>query len=165
MNALATLERSWPSAPDAERGVIACLLCDERGEVATRCLEAGLRPEAFHIPKLQLIYAAYMSLVEDGRGTDMVTITERLVESGDAEEIGGFPELARISNAVETTAHARAWIKLVSDRWWQRQQIRLLISALDAAWQPSIDFQGSRDAVLPMLTELNGLANEEWGSS
>ena len=158
MSEVPGLERSWPNAPDAERGLVACLLLDDEGQVATRCLEEGLRPEAFYTPALQLIYAAYMSLLEEGRGLDMVTINERLTETGGAEQTGGFPELTRISMAVETTAHARAWIKLVRDRWLQRQQIRLLEDALEAAWQPALDFRGSRDAVLPMLTELNGLA-------
>ena len=163
MSEVPGLERSRPNSPDAERGLVACLLLDDEGQVATRCLEEGLRPEAFYTPALQLIYAAYMSLLEEGRGLDMVTINERLTESGDAEQTGGFPALTRISMAVETTAHARAWIKLVRDRWLQRQQIRLLEDALEAAWQPSLDFRGSRDAVLPMLTELNGLANQEFG--
>ena len=96
---------------------MACLLLDDEGQVATRCLEEGLRPEAFYTPALQLIYAAYMSLLEEGRGLDMVTINERLTETGGAEQTGGFPELTRISMEVETTAHARAWIKLVRDRW------------------------------------------------
>ena len=115
MSEVPGLERSRPNAPDAERGLVACLLLDDEGLVATRCLEEGLRPEAFYTPALQLIYAAYMSLLEEGRGLDMVTINERLTESGDAEQTGGFPALTRISMAVETTAHARAWIKLVRD--------------------------------------------------
>ena len=27
------LERSWPNAPDAERGLVACLLFDDEGQV------------------------------------------------------------------------------------------------------------------------------------
>ncbi len=73
------------------------------------------RPEVFYIPKHQEIWKAILSLVSEGIKIDLLTVTQKLIQVGQLNEIGGAGALAELTSKVASTSHVRTHCLLVKD--------------------------------------------------
>lgn len=76
-----------PSRQKAEASVLAILLFQPTEE--DRRLANKLTPDDFQEPELGLIFEAMQWLMSQGEVTDIITVSERLEETGKLEEVGG----------------------------------------------------------------------------
>lgn len=76
-----------PQRPKAEASVLAILMHAPTDD--DRRLANQLRPEDFHQPEYALIFEAMQWLMSQGEVTDIITVAERLDESGKLDAAGG----------------------------------------------------------------------------
>lgn len=87
MNKAEKPEPPPPHSPDAEKGVLCCLILSPK-EVADLC-ESRLRADMFHVPAHKLLYELLMDFAEKEKPTQFPLVKQALKERGLLEEIGG----------------------------------------------------------------------------
>ncbi len=117
-------ERVNPHNLDAEQGLLASCLLENGMDILNECMVAKVRPEYFYRSSHQLIYEALLELNALGVPPEEIVLANRLQERGQLDAIGGHAYLLEITNRIQTTVHARHWLKIVRDKFFLRQLIR-----------------------------------------
>lgn len=83
---LSRLNRQLPWAPDAESGLISCLMHDPR-----RVIECAARlpVEALFLPRHQVLLQAMFRMQEKGLNIDAMSLTHQLRDANKLDEVGG----------------------------------------------------------------------------
>ncbi len=121
--ALSVSSRVLPHSVEAEEGLLACCILDG-ADVLSRCMEARLSSEAFYVPAHQILFEALLAINERRAAMDEIILAEELKNRQQFEEIGGFPFINRITDRVETTAHASHFLEIVREKHLLRRLIR-----------------------------------------
>jgi replicative DNA helicase len=103
-------QRRPPYSPDAERGVIGCLLV--RPDLLSDLLDVGLRDEYFYQPKWAATFAAIVALGRRGEAVDPLTVNAEL---GDGAPRPSVDELTTAVVEVPSLGHATTYAKRVAD--------------------------------------------------
>ena len=115
--------RTPPQSIESESGVLGALLLsnglwDVIGELA-----AG----DFYRLEHRLVFEAIAHLLQAGKPADAITVHDRLVETGKADEAGGLPYLASLAQYVPSAANVRHYANTIQEK----ALLRRLISAAD----------------------------------
>lgn len=119
------------SAPN-EQATIGALLIDPKAIVR---VSDQLKPEHFYADQHRIIYEAMLELDDAGKQIDLVSVTGRLEERKQLEDIGGVKYLSGLSRAVPSTANIESYAEIVKDRYLQRETILTLEKQLASAWE------------------------------
>ena len=127
-------DRLPPQSREAERGVLGSMLRDNGiiGDVMQI-----LRAEQFYQDAHQKIFQGIVSLYDKGHPVDLVLLAEWLREQKYIEDIGGYPYLAELWEAVPTAANAEYYAKIVRDRSIVRNLIHASTEILRDAYDQS----------------------------
>ena len=109
-----------PQAPEVEAAVIGAMMID--GECVFGALES-LSEKSFYDPKLRLVFQAIRDLFNRRTAVDIMTVAERLRETGALEEIGGVPWLATLTADIGSAANVEYYIKILQQKTIQRDLI------------------------------------------
>lgn len=113
-------ETSLPHDIEAERSVIgAVLLESEAIEDAAEILQGG----EFYVAAHNVIFRAMLDLADDGEPIDIVTLTARLKDKQQLEEVGGVGYLTQLAQAVPTAANVAYYADIVAKHAVHRQYI------------------------------------------
>ena len=113
--------RTPPHALDAERAVLGGLLLDPNA--FDEVLDEGLNGDDFYRQAHGIIFDIMVRLHHHGEPVDTLTVTDALMKSGDIEKIGGAPTITQLAAVLPTTAHVRAYSKLVREKALLRRMI------------------------------------------
>ncbi len=108
-----SLHKLPPQSLDAEQSIISAILIDN---AALLDIVDILSPEDFYRSAHQKIFAAITSLFTDNEPADLVTLTNRLKESGHLEEIGGATYLAKLVDTVPLAVNPQQYAKIIHDK-------------------------------------------------
>ena len=75
-----------------------------------------LRGGDFYIPKHEVIFEAILSLYSHGEPTDVITVTDELMKTGDLQRAGGVDYLHSLTSIVPTAANAGYYASIVQER-------------------------------------------------
>ncbi|MFC3399100.1 replicative DNA helicase [Microbacterium amylolyticum] len=75
-----------------------------------------LRGVDFYIPKHEVIFEAILTLYSHGEPTDVITVTDELMKSGDLQRAGGVDYLHSLTSIVPTAANAGYYATIVQER-------------------------------------------------
>ncbi|MCC2683475.1 MAG: dnaC [Paenibacillaceae bacterium] len=143
MNAEMMFDRIPPQNLEAEQAVLGAILLDS--EALITAMER-IRAEDFHRGSHQRIYAAMTELAEENEPVDLVTLTARLQDKQQLEEVGGVSYLAQLANAVPTAANIDYYAQIVEEKSMLRRLIR-------TATQIASNGYGQADGVEELLNE------------
>ncbi len=110
-----------PHSDEAERSVLGALLLDKDAIVA---VAEFLRAEHFYTETHGLIYKSILSLYEERKPIDLVTLTDDLKKQKVLKRIGGSGYLSELATAVPTAAHVEEYGKIVKDAYIKRELIK-----------------------------------------
>lgn len=124
--------RNIPFSAEAEAGVIGGMLlnssvCDE---VATI-----VRAQDFYSDANRRLFQCLLDMHNEGRGIDLILLTERLRRSGEMEQIGGEAYLAELMQSVSVAAHAPRYAEIVRDKSVLRDLIETTSGILSSAYE------------------------------
>ncbi|MBC9868002.1 MAG: replicative DNA helicase [Opitutae bacterium] len=115
--------RTMPHNVEAEEGLLASCILD--GDlVMPLCMEKNLPAEAFHVSRHQIIFDALLSLYTKKSAVDEILLGEELSNRNELETVGGLPGINRITDRIETTAHASYFLDIVRTKYLLRRLIR-----------------------------------------
>jgi replicative DNA helicase len=84
-----------------------------------------IRPEDFYRDAHRRIYEAIADLFERGEPVDLITVTDRLRNKGQLEDVGGAGYITAMLNAIPTAANVEYYARIVL----QKSMLRHLIAA------------------------------------
>src|SRR5687768_10846833 len=89
--------RDLPHSLEAEEGLLSCCFIDGN-DVVPRCLEAGISRDSFYDPKYGIIYNRIVQVHGRGIPVQVPTVAEELRDSGELEQIGGYPIFTQVTD-------------------------------------------------------------------
>src|SRR5262249_47968838 len=98
-----------------------------------------LRPDSFYIDAHQKIFLAIRSLFERSQPVDILTVTEELRKRGELEEIGGAYFVTELTNRVASAANIEYHARIISQKFIQRELIRISSSVVKDAFEDTSD--------------------------
>ena len=110
-----------PQALDVEEAVLGAMLVEPSTIDSTM---EELTPACFYDQHHSIIFEAMSALVNEHVSVDLVTVSEKLRQKGQLEEIGGPVELARLSQNIGAAAHIEYYIKILKQKTIQRDLIK-----------------------------------------
>ncbi len=132
-----------PQNLDAEQSVLGAILLSDRSLYAL-VIEEGLRAEDFYHERHGLIYEAMLSLYNENEPVDVLTVTDRLRQSGRLAEVGGQAAVDELTAAVPAAGHARRYAQIVRENALLR---RLLTASYEIQGSVLGDRTAPRDLV------------------
>ena len=124
-----------PQNLDAERGVLGSLLLMNE---AIDDVAEFLTADHFYSDRHRAIYEAILKLSESGaRGIDLVTVADRLAQTGQLEAAGGLVYLDEVLTSVPHAAHAKYYAEIVREKAVQRSLIYACTDVLTECYDSS----------------------------
>lgn len=120
------MDRLPPRSPEAEQGVLGCiLLCPD--ECMDRCIEKfGKHRNVFYDLRHQTIWNALCEMHEKRVGIiDIITLQQQLKNQNVLEDVGGIPYLAELPNTVPSAANLDYYTSIVIEKAVLRRMLHI----------------------------------------
>ncbi len=109
-----------PHSDEAERSVLGSILIDKDAIVQ---VAEFLRPEFFYSTKHGDIFDACLKLYENRDPIDIVTLSEKIKQSGSLKRIGGVAFLSSLVDGVPSSANIKHYGEIIRDYYVRRKLI------------------------------------------
>ncbi len=98
-----------------------------------------LHPETFYVEAHQAIFRAMRKLFNEARPIDLLTVAEALKSSGELEMVGGAAYLTQLTLKVTSSANLEYHARLLSQKFIQRELIRVSTKIIKNAYEDTTD--------------------------
>jgi replicative DNA helicase len=132
------VDRLPPHAPEAERGVLGCILLSAK-DCLPACIErfkAG--GEEFYDLRHRTVYQTALELYEDSVPIDLITLCERLSLWQKLLDVGGMKYVSELSDAVPSSANLEYYLGIVEEKFLLRRMVQTCTEAVSRIY----DFEG-----------------------
>jgi replicative DNA helicase len=140
----AKLDRLPPHSPEAEQGVLGCVLLspnDCMGECIGRFKEGA---EVFYDLRHQTIFSALVQMYDAREAIDVITLQQQLKNKQLLEEVGGIAYLAALPDTVPSAANLSYYLDIVVEKYLLRKMIHTCTEVVGRVY----DYEGEVDALL-----------------
>lgn len=141
-----------PQSIELEEAVLGALLLDQNALNNTIQM---LREEYFYRPEHQVIFRAILTLFEQSKPVDMLTVTQQLIREGRLEEVGGSMYISQLTNHVVSAAHIEFHARILSEKYIQREIIRISTQTLTEAYDETTDVLTLLDKTEQQLMDID----------
>ncbi|WP_410771003.1 replicative DNA helicase [Fontibacillus sp. BL9] len=93
----------------------------------------GIPVQAFYRAEHQVIFSRIRELVDEEQPIDLVTLTTRLQDRKEIEDIGGVSYLAKLAKSVPSTANIESYVSSLQNKFVIREYIRSNMAGIQAA--------------------------------
>jgi len=128
----------------AEKSVLASVLIDAE---AILQIAEKLKPEDFYEPQHATIFEAMLTLFEERKPIDAVTLTNLLKKNKKLSKVGGATAIAELSNTLSTSANVLHYAQLVAEAGVRRQMISAAAEMGELAYEESQETQDILDSL------------------
>ena len=139
-----------PQAIDLEEAVLGALLLEKE---AVNAVIDILQPESFYKDSHSRIFSAIKNLFGKSEPIDILTVTNELKSSGELDIIGGAYYLARLTNRVASSANIEYHARIISQKYIQRELIRISSQIINDAYDDTTDVFTLLDILKAILQE------------
>jgi replicative DNA helicase len=133
-----------PHSPEAEQGVLGCLLLSPNDCIGECIEKLKGAEEAFYDLRHQTIFRALTSMYDKREAIDLITLQQRLKDAQLLEQVGGLPFLSALADAVPSAANLSYYLDIVREKFLLRKVIRVCTEAVGEAYQ----YQGKVEPLL-----------------
>jgi replicative DNA helicase len=147
-----------PQAIDIEEAVIGAMMVDS---VCIDDIAEILTPEVFYKSAHQIIFSAALGLYKKNQYTDILSVTNRLQDTGELEIVGGPTVLLRLTSKVVTTAQAVQHSYILKAAYIQREMIRIGHELVQRGYDPTLDPSDLLEYAEKELYQLGDTANHK----
>jgi replicative DNA helicase len=142
-SALAALQQQYsehgrvpPQAVDLEEAILGALMLEQNA--LTTVIDI-LKPEVFYKEAHQRIYSAIHRLFAKSEPVDILTVTNELKSSGELELVGGPYFITQLTNRVASTANIEYHSRIITQKYIQRELIRISSDVIRDAFEDTTD--------------------------
>ena len=116
------MDRVPPHNHEAEQSVIGAIFLEPQALITAAEM---LMADDFYRTAHQKIFQTMLTLSDQGKAIDVVTVTEELSAKKELEDVGGLSYLTELANAVPTAANIAHYAKIVEEKALLRRLIRV----------------------------------------
>ncbi|GGA34033.1 replicative DNA helicase [Okeania sp. KiyG1] len=131
-------DRLPPQNIEAEEAILGGILLDP--EAISRVTEL-LRPEFFAIEAHQILYKAMWQLYNQGKPTDLMTVTSWLTDYNQLEKIGGQVKIVQLLERTVSAVNIDQYAALVVDKYIRRKLIQAGNEIFDLGFQTATELK------------------------
>ena len=121
-----------PQDLSAEKSLLGAVMLSENA--ITEVLNI-LKPEDFYEPRHVIIFEAMISLYDQHKPIDLLTLTTELKTRKKLKEIGGAPYLTELSTFVPAASHAKAYAEIIEKASVRRRLIEAGAKIAEQAYE------------------------------
>ncbi|MBI3876272.1 MAG: replicative DNA helicase [Verrucomicrobia bacterium] len=141
------IDRLPPHSEEAERGVLGCLLLAPNESLPV-CIERFKRGSAmFYDPRHQVIYDLLVGMFDRQEAIDLITVQQRLRDSGQLESVGGLAGLSSLQDAVPSAANLAYYADIVRAKHLLRRMIATCTGVVGQLYDDQSDVDALMDNV------------------
>jgi len=138
------VDRLPPHSPEAEQGVLGCVLLSPN-ECMGECIEKFKRgEEVFYDLRHQTIFGALAEMYDHREAIDVITLHQHLKNRQLLEEAGGLAYLSTLPDTVPSAANLRYYLDIVQEKYLLRKMIRTCTEVVGRMY----DYEGEVDALM-----------------
>jgi len=138
--------RALPHAVGPEKSVLSSMLQDPQ-EYVSAAIEERLSGTHFYLPGHGLLFDFLVELFEAGSTLDLVSLTQRLLDRGLLDRVGGAAALTDLYTYAPSAGHFQHHLQLVKDKHVLRSIIRHSNEAVAQAYDAPDEVAGLLDNV------------------
>lgn len=135
-NLVSGLGKLPPQAVDLEEAVLGALMLEKDALSAVIDI---LKPEVFYKESHQRIFESIHALFQKSSPVDILTVTSQLRQQGDLELIGGAYYITELTNRVASAANIEFHARIISQKYIQRELIRISTEIINNAYEDTTD--------------------------
>ena len=137
-------DRLPPHAPEAEQGVLGCVLLSPN-DCLGQCIEKlKTGPDVFYDLRHQTIYTTLAEMYDERHAIDIITLQQRLKDRQLLDQIGGIPYLNALQDAVPSAANLSYYLDIVLEKYLLRKMIHTCTDVVGRVY----DYDGEVDALM-----------------
>ena len=125
-----------PQAVDLEQAVLGAMMLEKNAVNDTMDV---LIPQSFYDPKHYYIYNAIRDLFNSSDPIDLLTVTNKLRQNSELELAGGAVYISQLTSRIASAAHVEYHARIISQKYIQREIIRMCTDLLKEAYDESTD--------------------------
>lgn len=125
-----------PQARDLEEAVLGALMLEKD---ALSTVVDILKPESFYVEAHQKIFVSIRGLFERSQPVDILTVTDDLRKRGELELVGGAYFVTELTNRIASAANIEYHARIVSQKFIQRELIRISSDIVKDAFEDTTD--------------------------
>ncbi|MFD2615288.1 replicative DNA helicase [Paenibacillus gansuensis] len=152
MNGEMFFDRIPPQNLEAEQAVLGAVLLDSEALVTSM---ERIRSEDFYSTAHQRIFEAMVELGEGNQPVDLITLTSRLQDKQELEDIGGVSYLAKLANSVPTAANVDYYAAIVEEKSMLRRLIRTATEIVSNGYGGADDVGGILNEAEQRILEIS----------
>ncbi len=148
-----------PQAIDVEEAVLGALMLERD---AIYKVSSIISEESFYKEEHQIIFRTVLQLSDAGQQIDLLTVTSKLKDNGNLQQIGGPAEITRLTRRVASSAHIEQHARIIAEKYFCREIIRRCTSLISTAYRDNIDeleleYNESTQAIDDLLAGKSGM--------
>lgn len=125
-----------PQAVDLEEAVLGALMLEKD---ALSSVVDILTEQTFYVEANQKIFGAIRHLFQNSLPVDLLTVTNRLRQTGELELVGGAYYITELTNRVASSANIEFHARIISEKFIQRELIRISSNIITNAYEDTTD--------------------------
>jgi len=141
-----------PQSLDLEAAVLGAILIDRE---ALGIVSRELLASDFYTDAHQKIYQACAELSREFSPIDILTVTQRLRDNGNLQQVGGGFYLVQLTNGIASAANIEYHARVIKEASMKRQVIELCQKSAHEAYQPGTDVFDLFESVLKQMVSLS----------
>ena len=151
-----------PHDEEAEQAVLGSMLLDKNAVI--KAVEV-LNSKDFYRSDNETIYEACLNLYNKGESIDTITLSNELTTMGKLDAIGGLDYIAKLPEAVPTTANVERYIKIVEEKSLLRSLIKSANDMIALGYNQNEEVENIMDRAEQTIFELIQRKSQEGYSS
>ncbi len=140
-----------PHDEEAEQAVLGSMLLDKNAVV--KGIEI-LKPSDFYRADNATIFEACLNIYNKGESIDTITISNELTTMGKLDAVGGLEYIAKLPEAVPTTANVEKYIKIVEEKSLLRSLIKSANDMIALGYNQNEEVENIMDRAEQTIFEL-----------
>src|SRR6266498_5719494 len=120
-----SVDRLPPHSPDAEQGVLGCILLSPNECMGDCLAKLKVGSEVFYDLRHQTIFDAMAEMFDKREAIDIITLQQRLKDRQLLEQVGGILYLSALRDIVPSSANLGYYLDIVLEKWLMRKMIRV----------------------------------------
>ena len=140
-----------PHDEEAEQAVLGSMLLDKNAVV--KGIEI-LKPSDFYRADNATVFEACLNIYNKGESIDTITISNELTTMGKLDAVGGLEYIAKLPEAVPTTANVEKYIKIVEEKSLLRSLIKSANDMIALGYNQNEEVENIMDRAEQTIFEL-----------
>src|SRR4051812_2604812 len=127
-------DRLPPHSPEAEQGVLGCILLSP-SDCISQCVLEIKAVEYFYDLRHQEIYQAMLDMFDKQEAIDLITLQQKIKDRSKLDMVGGLSYLAMLSDTVPSAANLPYYLDILVEKHQLRRMIDICTKSVSLAYE------------------------------